>query len=228
MNQFEIIVLVIVVVCLLAYFNWRQQVKRRNELSLWARLKNLSFEPENKPIDSRVSFFKIFQRGDNRYACNLMEGQWRGRPAMCFDYHYETHSTSSKGGRQTQHHWFSAVIVQSGFPLRPLSIRPENFLDKVGEFFGADDIDFESAEFSKKFFVKSPDRKWAYDVIHQRTMEFLLASPAFRIEFSPVQVLAYRENRFDADTFQAAAETACGLLDRFPDYLVRQQNEGVQ
>ena len=37
-----------------------------------------------------------------------------------------------------------------------------------------DDIDFESDEFSRKFYVQSSDRKFAYDVLHPRMMEFLL------------------------------------------------------
>ncbi|MCZ6810529.1 MAG: hypothetical protein O7D97_00875, partial [Planctomycetota bacterium] len=55
-----------------------------------------------------------------------------------------------------------------------LLIRREGMFDKLAGAFGFDDIDFESAEFSKRFYVKSPDKRFAYDVIHPRMMEFLL------------------------------------------------------
>ena len=44
-------------------------------------------------------------------------------------------------------------------------------------FSASKEIEFESTEFSKEFHVKSPDRRWAFDVLSQATMEFLLALP---------------------------------------------------
>jgi len=119
-----------------------------------------------------------------------MEGTWSDRHLLAFDYHYETHSTDSKGHRRTNHHHFSAVILASALPLKPLFIRAEGFFDKLTEFVGFDDIDFESAEFSRKFYVKAKDRRWAYDVIHARTMEFLLSMPRFTIQFDRNNVIA--------------------------------------
>ena len=40
--------------------------------------------------------------------------------------------------------------------------------------FGYQDIKFESAEFSKTFCVRSPDKKFAYDVCNAKMMEYLL------------------------------------------------------
>ncbi len=136
-----------------------------------------------------------------------MHGTWQGYRILGFDYHYQTYSYS-KNGRQTHHHYFSAAILQSPVPLKPLFIRPEGFLDRVAEFLGFDDIDFESLEFSRRFYVKSPDRRWAYDVIHQRTMEFLLASPPFTVQFDRASVIVYRDRIFSPAEFEAAAEVA--------------------
>ena len=124
-------------------------------------------------------------------------------------------------------HWFdirhSGFVIHNSFPLKPLFIRPEGFFDKVTQFFGFDDIDFESAEFSRRFYVKSPDKRWAYDVIHPRTMELLMAGPRFSIKFDTGCVIAYRSSTFKPAEFAAAAGTIRGILDGLPDYLVRQQ-----
>ena len=63
---------------------------------------------------------------------------------------------------------------------RPRHPLEEFFGPPFGEFFGHDDIDFESAEFSRNFYVKSSDRKWAFDILHARAMEFLLAEDGAR------------------------------------------------
>ena len=205
-------------------YGWYASEKRRKELLAWAHARELTFSPHKVyNLDNRFPDFDCLKKGSNRYGCNTLNGQWRGREFLGFDYHYETESRDSKGHRSTTHHHFSAVVLASDVPLKPLFVRPEGFFDKVTEFFGYDDIDFESAEFSRKFYVKAPDRRWAYDVIHARTMEFLLGEPRFTLKFDPGHVIAYRSSRFKAQEFEAAAEVIRGILDRLPDYLVRQQ-----
>ena len=63
-----------------------------------------------------------------------------------------------------------------------LLIRPEGMFDRLAGVFGFDDIDFESAEFSRGFHVKSPDKRFAYDVVHPRMMEFLMAMTPVAID----------------------------------------------
>lgn len=204
------------------------EAKRRKELLAWAQSKGLIFSAgKNYGMETRFPELSALRQGENRYACNVMEGDWAGRPVTAFDYHYETHSHDSKGRRQTHHHNFSTVVIGSSLPLKQLFIRPEGLFDKVAEFFGIDDIDFESAEFSRKFYVKAEDRRWAYDVIHQRTMQFLLDMPRFTIQFAPFRVFAWRNATFKVADFEAAAEVLRGMLDRLPDYLVKQLQGSV-
>lgn len=203
-----------------------QAEKRKKALSEWAQARRLSYRPDrDDSMDSRYPGFEFLSRGSNRYAYNILEGSHSKRPMRAFDYHYETHSTDSKGRRQTHHHHFSAVVVEADVPLRPLLIRGETFFDKVGEFMGFDDIDFELAEFSRRFHVKSPDRRWAFDVLHQQAMEFLLQSPVFTLQFHDRHVAAYRNSVFSTEHIEAAVSVVNGLLDRIPGS-VRREREG--
>ena len=217
-----IIVAVIALSIVFAVLKHQKSEGRKKELAGWAFSKGLNFSPaRDAGINNRYSF-KCLQRGENRYGYNIVEGNIGNRPACAFDYHYETHHTDSKGNRQTQHHYFSAVVVDANLPLKPLFIRNERLFDKLAEFIGFDDIDFESTEFSKKFYVKSPDKKWAYDVLHQVTMEFMLSAPRFDIEFGGRQVIAYRNNTFKAVEFEEALNLVNGILDRLPESLIRE------
>ena len=63
----------------------------------------------------------------------------------------------------------------------PLSVDPENFLDRFVGRLSGNDIDMESEEFNRAFTVSCPDRKFASDVLHPQLMEFLLAAPAARL-----------------------------------------------
>ena len=207
-----------------AVWNSRMKDKRRKELAGWAQVNGLKFLPEkDHSVWMRYQLFKCLQRGEDRYAYNIMVGTSGTRVMSAFDYHYETHSTNSKGQRQTHHHYLSALVVDAGLPLKPLFIRPEGLLDKMTEFVGIEDIDFESAEFSQKFFVKSPDRRWAYDVLHQKTMELMLAYPRFHIDFQGSQVMAYYDNKtFTLGELGSALKVVTGILDYLPESVVRE------
>jgi hypothetical protein len=194
-----IVVLIIVAIIVLAVLGHQQAEKRKKALAAWAGSRGLSFEPSNDHgMDGRYSGFACLKKGDNRYAYNVMEGRAAERAVCAFDYHYETHSTDSDGHRTTHNHHFSAVIVEAGMPLKPLFIRTEHFFDK------------------------SPDRRWAFDVLQQSTMEFLLEAPRFALEFQHRQVIAYREKTFAPADFEAALEVIKGVLERLPEYLLRE------
>ncbi len=193
--------------------------KRRKELAEWALGKGLTFTTGNDhAFDSRFPNFNCLRNGHDQYAYNIMQGVLDGREFIGCDYHYETGS----GKNNTQHH-FSLIITKSPILLKPLLIRPENILDKIAEFAGFNDIDFESAEFSRKFYVKSSDKKWAYDIIHQQTMEYLLASPAFSIQFDSLFAIVYRDRKFSTADFDAAASLINGVFERIPEYVIQNQ-----
>jgi hypothetical protein len=155
-----------------------------------------------------------------------MEGKHQDRPCCAFDYHYETYTTDSKGRRQTHHHHFSAVVLECGLPLKPLFLRPESMFDRLGEMFGLDDIDFESTDFSRAFHVKATDKRWAFDVIHQGTMEFLLQAPRYHVELQGPWLMAWRTSRMKPVDFQGALFVLDGILDRLPRYLVQDLSGG--
>ena len=226
--QLALIILVITVVATAIWLAVREQAclrdRRRRELAELARANGLKFFPENDySLGFRYQPFKWLQQGNNRYGCNIMVGT-SGQRVMCgFDYHSDTNAASSHGlhpGRQDR---FSAVVVDAGFPLKPLFIRPQRLFDKVTEFVGLDAIDFESTEFSQRFAVKSPDRRWAYDVLHQKTMELMLDYPQFHIDFQGTQVAAYSgHTEFSPGEFESALNLVTGILDNLPESVVRE------
>ncbi len=208
-------------------YAYHQNQKRLAALREWANSRQFTFdEAHDSTFEDRFAEFECFREGKKRYAYNILEGTYRNFPVTAFEYHNETYSKDKDGKEQTHHHYFSAVIIETGLPLKPLWIRPENIFDKVGEFMGFDDIDFESAEFSRKFHVSSPDRRWAFDILHQKAMEFLLAAPRLSLEMQTQRILVRGSGCFDADDYQAALDTAVGLMEMLPDSVRREMHEG--
>ncbi len=191
--------------------------KRQMAMAAWAARHGWHYTPDNvSSIDRRFDDFSCFTQGDNRYGYNVVRGEHESCDIWALDYHYQTYSTDSKGNRQTHHHHFSAVIIDTNMRLEPLFIREEGIFDKMKSAFGFDDIDFESAEFSRKFYVKAQNKRWAYDVINQRNMELLLGTPRYSIQFAGSHVVAWRSKRFKPLEFDQAMKLVFGVLDGIP------------
>jgi hypothetical protein len=120
--------------------------------------------------------------GHKRYVFNRLAGEVDGQRANIFDYHYETYSTNSKGQRTTHHHYFSVFTLSLPDSFPELNIEREGFFSKIGQALGFDDIDFESVAFSKRYKVKSRDKKFAYDFCNARMIEYLLQQQDLIIE----------------------------------------------
>lgn len=217
--QVLIILIALAAIGVVIYVSERMAAARRRELTAFASERGWSFRPDkDRDLDDRFPGFGCLRRGHSRYAHNLMRGERDGLPLLAFDYHYATGH-----GKNRRTHRFSALILRSPLPLRPLFVRREHAFDRLTEFVGLDDIDFESAEFSRRFYVKAEDRRWAYDVIHPRMMEYLLAAPDLNFQFDATHLVVWRGRRFAPADFDAALAHACGILERLPGYLQRQQ-----
>jgi hypothetical protein len=200
------------------------QARRRQEgLIALSRRLDLGFSAgENYSIPDRFSFLKQFTHGDNRYAANVFSGNYRQNEIVAFDYHYETESTDSKGNRTTTDHWLSFFILTHPGFFPDLTIRRENFFTKVAEVFGYEAIKFESAEFSKKFCVRSPDKKFAYDVCNAQMIEYLLANRDLSIEIeNNVLALAFT-TRLEAEQIETNLQRLVEIRSRLPEYLFTQ------
>ncbi len=211
--------LIAIFIAVFAAVAWWIASKRRKELASWAEEKGLEFRPtRDRGLDERHPDFGCLRRGHSRYAYNGTSGLWNGRRVVTFDYHYATGS-----GKNRHDHRFSAIILASEVRLKPLYIRAETAFDKLTGLLGFDDIDFESASFSRAFHVSSPDRRWAYAVLHQRAIEFLLEQPRFSLQFAEHEIIVWRNRRFGPETFEDAIGVGEGLLDRLPEYVVCEQ-----
>lgn len=167
---------VFIVIGVLAY---KAEQRRQAEFLSVAQEHGLQFLPDSEVgWSSRWPRFECFQRGHSRRAFNLLTGRLNGGGPQCVLGEYQFKETHGSGkNRRTVTYTFGFVILDIGARGAPdVLIRREHLLDKVAGFLGFDDIDFESAEFSRAFMVKSPDKRFAYDLIDAQMMEFLLGA----------------------------------------------------
>lgn len=208
---------VVIVVGIFGYISSR---KRREAMMALAAKLGLRFDPDKDwDMARRYDFLDKLRAGSNRYAFNTMVGTYQDHEVALFDYHYETHSTNSKGHRQTHHHYFSCFLLHLPASFPELVIAREGFLSKIAQAVGYDDIDFESHEFSRRFCVRSPNKRFAYDVCHARMMEYLLANDDLTIEIEGDVLAITFGSRLDPERIEPNLNRLVALRSFMPEYL---------
>lgn len=210
-----ILVVVGLIFCVIA------ERKRREAFLMLAAEMGLNYSAaKDRNLAFSYSFLNKLAKGENRYAFNVLSGIYRNARVLVFDYHYETHSSDAKGNQQTQNHYFSAFLLSVDRLFPELTIAREGFFSKIAQAFGYDDIDFESHEFSRKFCVRSKDKKFAYDICHPRTMEFLLANDDLNIEIDRHVVAFLFDRRLKIDQIRPNLHRLLAFRSLIPDYVL--------
>lgn len=207
------------------YFAWKAEQQRRKELSILAMQLGFSFNPHHdRQHDDEYAHFEIFRKGHSRSAYNTMRGTVevdgnRYRVKMG-DFTYKVTSGSGKSRSTTTYNFSYLILHLSFLDVPSLLIRPEGLFDKLAGAFGFEDIDFESVEFSKRFHVKSSDKRFAYDVITPQMMEFLMMSMPCAVDIEHCRcLLSDGRKRWDPLQFQAMLDWGSLFLDNWPDHV---------
>ncbi len=215
--QTTLVIILLIVFAAIAYCSYLAAQRRRSDLWNLAASWGFSWDGDDPfGIEDKYAAFAAINRGHSRHAYNVFHGSRNGREMICFDYRYKTGS-----GKSESTHELSCASIRQAYLFPHLLIRPEGFLDKVAEFVGADDIDFESAEFSRAFYVKCDNRKFAFDVFHARAIEYMLSqSQRFSMEFRGGLVFVSSNSLWSPKLFETAITQVEGLLALTPEYLL--------
>jgi len=219
-SQIFIVIGFIILVGVVAYLGHLQAKKRREAFELMAAKLGFRFYPQKDySFAKRYGFLDHMDDGHRRYTFNRMSGEIEGQGVHVFDYHYETYSTDSKGRRTTHHHYFSifTLSLEARFP--ELNIEREGFFSKIGQALGFDDIDFESLEFSKRYKVKSGDKKFAYDFCNAQMIDFLLRQQDLIIEVDGNTLALTFKGKLSIEAIRPNLDRLLKIRSLIPNYL---------
>lgn len=134
------------------YMGWLGEKKRKEAMQAAAMALGFKYSEEA----SWDSFFglPLFERGHGKRARNVLVGDTAGNPVTLMDYQY----TVGSGKNARTHRQTVAIFPEAGAGLPDFELGPENFLHRIGQVFGYQDIDFdEDPEFSKTFLLRGED-----------------------------------------------------------------------
>ena len=155
----------------------RYYLKRQRQLGLSAFADRHGFVyTPHAPHGLLTHSFPLFYSGSGRGAHNGVAGRWRDMDFKAADFWYYE---GSPGGAQATNggmRYYRFSVAATGIPswLPEITITRENLITRAGSRLRGDDIDFESDEFNRAFRVKTMDRRFAFELIDARMMQWLL------------------------------------------------------
>ena len=167
--------------------------------------------------DSLIAKYDLTRAGFGHTTEKVIRGSNDGLPVEAFIHRWKTHRTEtytdSDGRTQTRtvtedhSEVVTAVAMPFAFPML-----------SVGGGWSGKKVRFESEEFNDRYPVRTADPKFASDVIHPRTMEFLLAAqpPSFRIEGSQMR---FSVDKHDTQVIGFCADFAHEFFGRVPSFV---------
>lgn len=186
-------------------------------LSAFANLHGLRFSAQDM-FGLAALPFPLFSMGDDHGCKNVVYGTWKDINAWAFtlwvmDEDPDDHSHGYAYYR------CGAAPLPANCP--QIHIRSTSFLtrglQKLG--FQGQAVRFESDEFNRAFRVTATEPKFAYDVVNEQMMQWLLATPkGWHFSISGTYILAYTEHR--QGDYQQVAETldmVVGFYRQIPD-----------
>jgi hypothetical protein len=199
----------------------QMRVRRKRSLDLRMLATRLGFEDFSPDRDEGFamgwSFLSRLAQGQERYAFNLLRGTYQEQRLFVFDYHYQTGS----GKNRREHELTLLMLVcKEAFPEVTIGPESESLLTKVAAAFGGEDrIQFESAEFSRTFRVRSKDKRFAYDVCNPQMMEYLLANRDLEVEIQGPAILLAFEPQLPVGQIEFNLQRLIEIRSHLPEYL---------
>jgi hypothetical protein len=198
--------------------------QRREALAKLAAEWGFQFYPTDPwDLPARYNQFELFDSGHSRHASNILTGQIDGRTVVVLDYSYKTGS-----GKHQTTHLYQAAVMQLPILAARMRMRPEGVLDRVASWVGHEDLDFESDEFSRRYYITSDDRKFAYDIFHTRLIEYLLKCGQAPLLEMQGPLLVIYDTQAGIENFRRLLEIGRQIIDSIPDYVRTARGTGAQ
>ncbi|MGH3647041.1 MAG: hypothetical protein ACRDTM_07685 [Micromonosporaceae bacterium] len=183
----------------------------------WARSQRWSYHAEAPALVHRFQG-QPFGRGSSRRALHVLSGVHRGREIVAFEYKF----TVSNGDNNSTTYTYLVVATPTPAPRPHLQVGLEGAGSKLLSVFGARDLQLESEEFNRVFRISTGNDRFAYDVLHPRMMEWLLADQRSRLvpfRFEASDLVCWSRTEMNPQQAVWMADYLMDLAERVPAYV---------
>lgn len=208
------IILLVVLLAVMKVF--RTLIRIKNLRALATQMQFKFRWGQDRQLANRLRFLDVFAVGHSHRITNILEGVYLGQRVAAFDLTY-----SIGFGKQEATYRRSVIIAYCDADFPKLKICDENWLDKLAQALGDEDIDFESIEFSRKYNLRGSNKRFAYDICHPAQMEYLLTVKVPSIQYQHDLVAFFFDSLLSTNRYLISFEQIAKLAELVPGHVRR-------
>jgi hypothetical protein len=218
-----------VVVIALLVGTYLTEKRRRERIHELCTANGWQFTHRDRALPSRFrGHFPVFDRGFGRECRNIVvagddDGDWYS----LFDYTYKERRGTGKD-RKTVTYRYAVAVTPLPVALPTLRIDAENVLSRLASAVGFAGIEVESADFNRRFRVTTADRAHAFDILHPRTIDFLLTQRLDNWEIAGGYLMVLTRGRWRIEDYAPTLDHLRRFRGLVPDYVWRKHGHEVQ
>jgi len=152
----------------------------------------------------------------------VISGVFQGLRCVHFMH---TFAERSEDGDVRQEFQITAVELGADHPT--VDVLPDDVLAKAAKLVGGMDVDFESAEFNRRWRVKGSDARYVHDMITPRVMDRLVKDDAsgFALRIEGPYVFAWRADRLPIEKLAVMLGLLTSVAKALPPHVERTLGE---
>lgn len=212
-NYFTITLIILIGITVFIVGKYRS--KKRTE-ALSAKAKSLGMQFSNPPRNHTTALLDRFALGDRGRSNRTINEMWNKtskEELRVLGYKYTTGS-----GKHSRTHFQTVyVLTSTQLNLPDFELQPENFLHKIGQAFGYQDIDFDTnTGFSKAYLLRGKNEAAIRELFSEELLRYFENNQGLCVEGQGDTILIYRDNkRIAPDEMQPFIQSNKQLISLF-------------
>lgn len=193
-------------------FSPEGRLRTSQESFLW-----MKYDVHTDPIVETFSFHSLFTQGHSKKAAPVMSKSDGNMEWMLFDYQYSVTTSNGKTTTTTRYP-HSVVVARVPYDLPLMTLTPQNVFHSIGKVFGANELETESVEFNKKFFVDTQDHRRATEILVPELLEFLIQLGGRYWHWNGPFLISYVSGTVSAADYERMWNEAKQIISLVPNF----------
>jgi hypothetical protein len=200
---------------------------RQRELAGFAERIGWTFAERSLTVASGLTSYP-FGTGVDREDVDVVTGVFQGRQCAHFTRRFVQKRRGASASEEVavpQEFRISSVELGADYPT--IDILPQDVVALAAKLVGGMDVDFESAEFNRRWRVKGGDRRYVHDMITPRVMDRLVKDDArgMALRVEGRHLLTWRAGRTGTEDLAATFAVLTSVASVLPPHVERELRE---
>lgn len=166
------------------------------------------------------SHMNHFSQGINKYAFNVVHGQYKGHLVLDFDFHYALEPQKKRRNQPADSQVLSVMALMLPVHFPALLIRPRVMMDRFpdpGEAFV--EVPVDSVAFSSAYVARATDAAFGAAVCHPDMLDYVVKHPGLSVEINGNSMVVHLAEILEPERLESQLNRLLEVYELIPEAL---------